>query len=458
MVEGGVAGPRPAPASVRLAVPPRHRFPDLAAFAVGLGFGAAVALPLTEATPATLAAPGGVATLAGDVAAMAGSYLLLVMVLLTARLPLLEAAIGQDRLLGWHRRLAPAPLLLIGAHGVLTVLGFAQAAGLGFVAEAGSLITTMAFIFAAVVSYAMLVAIAAVSLRAVRRRVSYETWWLIHLYTYLALAFSVPHQVVDGTTLAGHPVWQTAWLVLWAATAGVVVAYRVGLPVLRSIRHRMEIDQVHEEAPGIFSLLIRGRRLDRLPVAGGQYFDWHFLAPGLWWQAHPFSLSALPHEGRLRVTFKVTGDATRAISGLPRGTRIVIEGPYGAFTEGVRHREKVALIGAGVGITPLRSLLEDLPKEVDTLVVERASTAEEIVHRDELRALATRCRGRFVELVGPRSLHPLDDPAYLRAVVPDLLERDVYVCGPGEFSEGVVAAARSTGVEADAIHRERFDY
>ena len=123
---------------------------------------------------------------------MAGTYLLLIMVLLAARIPALERVAGQDRMIRWHRRLSSAPLVLLGAHVVLTTLGFAQADRHGFFGEAGTLIMTMGWIFAAVVSYAMLVAIAGVSIRAVRRRMNYDTWWIIHLYTYLALAFSVP--------------------------------------------------------------------------------------------------------------------------------------------------------------------------------------------------------------------------------------------------------------------------
>ena len=442
--------------------PPRpsasRRVAEAAAWAAGLGLGAAVALPLSQASARSLSAPGGIATLAGDVTAMAGTYLLLIMVLLAARIPALENALGQDRLIRWHRLLSSAPLVLLGAHAVFTTLGFAQSAHTGFWAESGSLITTMVWIFAAVVSYAMFVVIAGLSIRVARRRFSYDSWWVLHLYTYLALAFSVPHEIFDGTNFAGHPAVQAAWILLWLGTAGVVIVYRIGLPIFRSLRHRLEVVDVKAESPGVVSVVVRGRHLDRLAVAGGQFFRWHFLTRDLWWHAHPFSLSAMPVPPYMRVTVKVSGDSTASIARLRPGTRIAVEGPYGAFTEASRTRRKVALIGAGVGITPVRALLEDLPTDVDAVVVQRASTDKELIHNGEIQSLVKQRGGRLVALVGPRAAHRLNDPRRLHRLIPDLATRDLYVCGPEGFSAGVAAAAERLGVPGDSIHRETFEF
>ena len=414
-------------------------------------------LPLGHAGRSSLRTPGGLAILGGDVTAMAGTYLLLIMVLLAARIVPLENALGQDRLIRWHRWLSSAPLILLGAHGVLSTLGYAQSTRMGFWSGAGSLITTMAWIFASLVAYGMLVAIAAVSVRIVRRRINYDSWWVIHLYTYLALALSVPHQIVDGTDFAGRTVIQAAWMLLWCGTAGVVLVYRVGLPIYRSVRHRLQLVHVRPEGPDVYSLVIRGRGLERLAVAGGQFFRWRFLTRGMWWHAHPFSLSAMPAPPYMRVTVKVSGDATERIASLRPGTRIAIEGPYGAFTTESRTRQKVALIGAGVGITPLRALLEDLPGDVDVVFVQRASTKEDLIHHGEIAALVDERGGRLIELVGPRARHRLDDPRKLHRIIPDLGSRELYVCGPDRFASGVIAAARHLGLGTSSIHCESFE-
>ena len=158
------------------------------------------------------------------------------------------------------------------------------------------------------------------------------------------------------------------------------------------------------------SVVCAGRQLDQLAVSGGQFFLWRFLTRDLWWQAHPYSLSALPSPPYLRVTIKGLGDQSRAVAHLQPGTRVAIEGPYGAFTHHTRSRDGVVLIGAGVGITPLRALLEDLPAWTDVVVVVRASTADDLVHRDEVAAFVKQRGGRLHEIVGPRHKVRLERP------------------------------------------------
>ena len=293
------------------------------------------------------------------------------------------------------------------------------------------------------------------SYRAARRRISHETWWAVHLYTYLGLALAFSHQLTTGASFVGHPVSRAFWTVLWLGTAGTVLAYRVALPIWRSLRHRVRVDEVVEEAPGVISLVVSGRSLDRLPLSGGQFFHWRFLVPGLWWQAHPYSVSSLPSGDRMRLTVKDLGDHSGALARLHPGTRIAIEGPYGAFTADHAAEERALIIAAGVGVTPARALLEDLPAGSRPVVVLRARRQEELALADEIETLSLARGGTLHTLIGPREEHPID-AAFLRAVAPDLDRRDVYVCGPAGFSRQVLAAAQEAGVEPSRRHHETF--
>jgi ferredoxin-NADP reductase len=232
---------------------------------------------------------------------------------------------------------------------------------------------------------------------------------------------------------------------------------RVGQPIARSLRHQLRVVSVSAEGPGVFSVVCRGRRLDRLAVSGGQFLLWRFLTRDLWWQAHPYSLSALPRPPFIRVTVKALGDQSRAILQLPPGTRVAIEGPYGAFTRHAGTSDRVVLIGAGVGITPLRALLEDLPGPTHVVVIVRASAVEDLVLREEVAALVARRGGQLHEIVGPRNRVRFD-ARLLRRLVPDVAERDVYVCGPDGFRDNVVDAALRLGVTEEQIHQEAFGF
>jgi predicted ferric reductase len=430
---------------------------DACAVLAGLGFGAVLAAVITGESRGSLAAPGGLMSAAGRLAGFTGTYLMLIMVVLVARLPWLERSVGQDRLIRWHRKVAPWAIGLITAHVVLITIGYAQATNSGVLAEIKVLITSYRDILAAVVGFGLLVLAGVTSYRYVRRRMRYETWWVIHLYLYLGLALAFAHQIVTGISFIGHPLVRALWIVVWAATAGMVIVFRVAQPIWRSLRHQLTVVEVRDEAPGVVSVICQGRHLDQLAVSGGQFFLWRFLARDLWWQAHPYSLSALPRPTYLRVTVKGRGDQSRAIAHLRPGTRVAIEGPYGAFTHHARSAHGVALIGAGVGITPLRALLEDLPAGTDVMVVFRASTVDDLIHRAEIAALVKWHRGRLHEIVGSR--HKVRFNARtLRRLIPDIAERDVYVCGPEGFSAEIAAAAAQLGAAPEQIHQEKFGF
>jgi ferredoxin-NADP reductase len=191
-------------------------------------------------------------------------------------------------------------------------------------------------------------------------------------------------------------------------------------------------------------------------VAGGQFLQWRFLRRGLWWQAHPYSLSAAPSGDELRITVKGVGDHSAGLAWVKPGTRVAIEGPYGVFTPDAAEHDRMLLIGAGVGTAPVLALLQELPARADVTVLLRASTTADLVLRDEV-AEAVRARGgRLVEVVGSREQVRLD--AALRRAVPDLRRREIYLCGPDGLARKLMAELAAAGVPERRIHSESFTF
>ena len=442
--------PRPAPQA-------RRAVGQAAVTAGVLGLVAVAVLGVVSESAADLRVRGGAAMFLGGMAGLVGMYLALVQLLLISRIPQLERILGQDGLLRWHRRVGPWPIALLVVHAIVITVGFAQAAHTGFLHQLGVFLRSYPDMLLAVVGLALMVMAGVASIGALRRRMRRETWWVIHLYMYLALALSFAHVLALGPTFVGHPLTQAVWAVVWAATAGVVVVYRFGLPLARTLRYRLRVAEVRQEAPGVVSVICTGRHLDRLRISGGQFFAWRFMKRGLWWQAHPYTVSALPRPPYLRLTVRQIGDHSAAVARLRPGTRVAIEGPYGAVTPDARTHDKAALVAGGIGITSIRAVLEGLPKSARPTVIVRAPTAEQVVLRDEMAALVKKTHGTLHELVGPRSATG-SPRTFLRKLVPDLTDRDVYVCGPEGFVHEVIAAAQELGVHRRSIHYEVYDW
>ncbi len=148
---------------------------DACAALAGLGFGAVLAAVITGESRGSLAAPGGLLIAAGRFTGFTGTYLMLIMVMLVARLPWLERSVGQDQLVRWHRRVSPWALGLIATHAAAITLGYAQAAKSGALHELWVLVWSYPDMLAAVVGFGLLVLAGFTSYRIVRRRLRYET-------------------------------------------------------------------------------------------------------------------------------------------------------------------------------------------------------------------------------------------------------------------------------------------
>ena len=383
---------------------------------------------------------------------------------LVSRLPWIEPSVGCDRLYRLHRRLGFLIGSLLLVHPALLTVGYARRHQLSvsrqFMEFAADWPTGLA-----IAAFLVIALVVASSTPVIRRRLKYETWHVGHLAMYVALGVASLHQA-NGAEIAGLPWWADYWFALQVAVIGCLVMFRAGRPIFRCARHRFRIDRIVMESGDVTSVYLKGRQLDRFTFRPGQYANVVFLSKGRW-SPHPFSFSAAPNGQFLRMSIKAAGDFTDRIRELTPGTRALLEGPLGAFTA-AEPRDKYLMVAGGIGITPIRSLIESLAAAGrDIVLLYSVKTANDLVFASELRALTAHCHFILSRHAGnTESMKAGEtnvghergriDLGMLARLVPDVRDREVFICGPQPMMKAVAAALGALQVPESSIHYEQF--
>ena len=408
-------------------------------------------------TPATaVASPGAAIISAAELAGLLASFLVCAQLLLVGRVRWFERACGHDRLVSWHRSLGTTVVLLVLLHVGAMILGGMLVDSTTPWSELVSLTTSTPDVPIALVGTALFLVVGVSSARLVRMHLSYEWWFALHLTIYAGIYLAFWHQLAAGTHMVSSPGARLAWIALYVATATALLWSRVLGPVIRHVHLGLRVDAVRVESPDTVSVWLHGSGVHRLGARAGQFFLVRFLTPRHAFTAHPYSISIVPTREHVRFTIGALGDHSAQVRHLAPGTRVLLEGPFGRFTTQRARGRRILLVAGGAGIGPVRALAEDFVADGrDVVVVHRAHTrddlalAAEFPQCDELRYVPV--HGRRAEL----GYDPLA-PGPLATVVPDIVSRELFVCGPPGMTMTVVQSARALGVHRRAIHLEEL--
>lgn len=385
---------------------------------------------------------------------------LVLQLLLIGRIPFIERAFGYDRLNQFHRWLGYSMVALLVAHPMLLTLGYGARSSVAAPTSFVDLVTGFEDVLSAVGATLLLYGVIALSIPWVRRKLRYESWHLIHLLTYAAMALSFGHQLESGGDFA-QSMFVAYWYLVNAVGVGVFLMYRFLRPFTLWYRHRFMVSRVVRESPDAWSVYITGRDMAFFRFEPGQFANIHLLAKSLW-PGHPFSFSQEYDGVSLRFTIKSLGDDTKLIADLKPGVSVIIDGPLGRFTPRVARTNKFLLIGGGIGVTPVRAMAGDLGKQGRDVVVMYGARSQ--AHTALLSEIATHIPRTHVFLSDetvPSSTYLHQGQITAQSILEcagDVKERDVYVCGPGPMMDAIIASLRSIGVPSQQIHSERFAY
>ena len=398
--------------------------------------------------------------------ALVATDLLLIQILLIARLPWLDRLYGHDRTTIAHKKLGKPVLYLVIAHFLASLIQYAMLEGKNIIDEAFALATSNTDLLLSFIALAAMITVVVTSIKIARAKLSYEAWYLVHLLSYVAVLAAIPHQFSTGSDIAGKPVQSTFWISLYVFVGANLLWFRFAKPVVNMLRHSFKVIRVQPESSDTSSIYIGGKNLAELSAKAGQFYLLRIMNAKQWWRPHPFSLSAAPNDQYVRFTVGDRGDDTALMQNLKVGTRVMLEGPYGVFTEERRTKEKVTLICAGIGVPPIRALAESMvAKPGDITIIYRTRNNEDAALLNELSAIAE-IRGHSLRVLeGPRATpqswlpaghENIHDFQRLELLAPNVKDSDVFICGPVAWTRTVEKTLRQVGVAERQIHAEEF--
>lgn len=401
--------------------------------------------------------------------ALVGTSLLLVHLILVARVPWIESVFGLDKLTGAHKKLGKPLVYVLLLHALTSVYQSALQNKVDLWSSLVTLVSHYPEMLLAVLGFFLMISVMLSSIATARKNLSYEAWYLIHLLSYVAVLMAIPHQFAFGSSFLAQPWLSTYFAALYVFTLLNVVWFRSLQPVIRSLSGGFTVGAVNSSGNNSTSIEIAGTESGKFFFQSGQFFMVRVMTLKDFWRPHPFSASNSAGEGRLRFTIGNRGDFTERIQKIKPGTKIVLEGPYGVFTEDKRTMAKVTLIAAGIGVAPIRSLATQLAtKPGDLTIIYRANSESEAALADELVAVSKK-KGHIMHLLtGPRdksvSWHPLQaagtkskaDYVLLTELAPEIVNSDIYICGPAPWTNSLLGTLSRLSIPKNQIHVEEF--
>ena len=411
----------------------------------------------------------------GRITGLLGEFFILIELILIGRIVCLEQLFGFDQMNKIHRWIGYGILTFFIGHPLLTVFGYAERNGVGSIAQFLTFINIGEYL-RGLIGFILFFVVIFLSYPIIKKKLRYETWYFAHLLMYLAIGLVIGHQTfadvvtiplepaLHGFTLGGDVSAGLAlyyWFVLNYGIFGIALAYRWIKPIYLLYRHRFYIERVEKETSDVYSVYITGKDMEKYHFQAGQYANLTFFQKGMWF-THPFSISCAPNGKYLRFSIKSLGDFTSEISKLTIGTKVLIDGPMGLFTESQAVTNKFLLIAGGIGVTPIRALIETLSqKEKDIVLLYTTKSETDIAFKTELEELSAKHHFIISQVVEDGvtiyEKGRIDKEMIVR-LVPDYLERDAYVCGPTPMMKAVVTHLKELDVPKSQIHFEKFSY
>lgn len=385
--------------------------------------------------------------------------------LLAARTHLVSDSFGMDAVLRFHKQITYVALFLILAHPMILFLTDSR-----FLPLLNVFTSPLRAKFA-VASVVLVLILVITSVWRSRLRLAYDHWQLLHALLAVAIVITaLAHTLLVGYYVR-EPWEQLLWIFLTLLFVALGVWVRIVKPLLRRKR-RWVVEKVAPDAGGATRIDLRIEDPDSYPHGAFQFepgqFAWILMRRSPFSLTyHPFSFTSSAEESRhVSFTVKAFGRFTHEIGLLEPGELVYLDGPYGSFRLDHESAAPVVLIGGGVGVTPLVSILETLADRGDSRPCVLLLGNRDLDNRtcgDQIDALAQRLDLTVVDVLseppqGWTGESGRIDEGVLRRHLPERHDSaDYFICGPPGMMDAVTQGLRALRVPSSRIQVERFE-
>ncbi len=287
-----------------------------------------------------------------------------------------------------------------------------------------------------------------------RGKIAYRPWKYVHYIAYPVLVASLLHVPEVGHSYSQR--WIQFFWLLFVATTGVCFALRARhLVGFGKVSYKITAKKQLSPLVWLYTFAPQEKKL--VPLTG-QYV---YLQRNLISEEHPFTILDYSQKtGEFSVAFKVFGAYTKKLLSMQTGDTMLVDGPYGTFTNEVNFapRKKAVFIAGGIGITPFVKHILSRPKDASLLFYANQNR-HSAVFSDLLKH---HLKENFVDSYS-RERSEQSKPHYISE---DVLNHylgsntnaNFYICGPSGMMKSVSNSLQKLGVAKQNIHLEDFGF
>jgi predicted ferric reductase len=385
--------------------------------------------------------------------ALVGFSIIALQVILGSRIKMLDRAFGLDKVMMFHRKMGVVAAVLLLSHPVLIAMGhgslklFTSHTPWQVNLGKGALILVVLGVLLAL-SFA-------------KFRMDYNIWRWFHKAMVAAVILAFAHSLVIGDAFEIN--WIKAWW--WVLLIGACGAFlRQNICVRLFGRRAFIVKSVKHETHDTFTLEFVPAKDNVFDYKPGQFMFLKMRLQGRIGEEHPFTISSSPTtRGHITATIKKSGNYTSLIDQPKVMDLVLVQAPFGRFSYCFDNPPSFLFIAAGVGITPIHSMitaLRDAADFRDVILLYGNKTEQDIIFRGEFEKLPANFKVVHVLSRADKKWKGLTghiNAEIIKQQAGDILDRaHIYVCGPSMMMQSIIVALKTIGVDNERIHRERF--